>query len=196
MSELQLDKQQVLDYNQFIKKLPSIEILLKKLYAIKTIIEERPQLMGRLNLEGVNKPYDIDVINDIIKNMVKKYSTSLKMYSWPKWNYIDDDKLIDIANTKINADEYNISKFGEEFINVELLRQHVPDMDKGMLEDIEFFHPNAPPGLSPPGRFTNGGKSKKKSKKKSKNNRKKKTNKITNKTKKKTNKKIKNKRKK
>ena len=120
MSELELSKQTVLDYDKFIQNyLPSIEILLKKLYAIKTIIEERPQLIERLN-----KPYDIDVINDIIKNLVSKYSVSLKMYQWPKFynlfkiffKNISDDELVALANTNINADEFNLSKFGSEFI--------------------------------------------------------------------------------
>jgi hypothetical protein len=175
MSELELSKDQVLDYSKFIKNLPSIEILLKKLYAIKTIIEERPQLIERLN-----KPYDIDVLNDIIKNMVGKYSVSLKMYTWPKFYNLSDDELVTLSNTNINADVFNLSKFGPEFINTEVIRRQYPDMDEGMLQDINFFNPNAPPDyFRSPGDATNGGKSykKKNSYKKKKSSNKRRTNK-------------------
>ena len=53
-----------------------------------------------------------------------------------------------------------------DYINLEVLRSHAPYMDEGMMEDINFFHPNSPPHITSPGKYTNGGRKKKYNRKK------------------------------
>jgi len=179
MSYLEIDDlDSVLDYLKFFKNLTNVETVLKKLYAIKTIYEIKPNLIGNLD-----KTYDINNINNIIKEVVKKYGVSLKIHTWKPFYSFEDNKLITMANTNITlSEEYIKYKFSGEFKNLSLLGNHY-SYDKNentigddMLYDISFFNPNAPEGLSPPGRYTAGRRKKgRKSIKKKSINRKKKS---------------------
>lgn len=133
--------------------------------------------LSRLVLD-YNKTYQL--VSDYIEDTDDSDTSYYKGFYLGKFikvmRLMNDSYLIEFEHAMLSTNsvkqiiirEVEIFTFDrdKDYINLEVLRSHAPYMDEGMMEDINFFHPNSPPHITSPGKYTNGGRKKKYNRKK------------------------------
>ena len=118
---------------------------------------------------GYNKTYQL--VSDYIEDSDTSYYKGFILGKFKKvMKLMYGSYLIEFENATFDTKyvkqiiirEVEIFTFDSknDYINLELLRSHTPGMDEGMMEDIRFFYENSS-NVSPPGKYTNGGRKKK-----------------------------------